>query len=121
MVCTQESFESLFRHYDASVQFQYLRSFRRARIIFQRLDSAAAAHQELYNYEFNGQQIKCYYAQVGLCTAIRYTNSGTQLYSECCCCWFSLQSRFLWSYAVVLCCLVFRFSLVGLTELGQQY
>jgi len=63
----QESFESLFHHYDANVQFQYLRSFRRARIIFQSLDSAAAAHQELYNYEFHGHQIKCYYAQVSLC------------------------------------------------------
>jgi len=69
-MCAQESFESLFRHYDASVQFQYLRSFRRARVIFQSLDSATAAHQQLYNYEFNGHQIKCYYAQVGLCAPV---------------------------------------------------
>jgi len=63
-VCIQESFESLFRRYEASAQFQYLKSFRRARVMFESLQSAAAAHQELYNYAFHGQQIKCYYAQV---------------------------------------------------------
>jgi len=65
VVCIQDAFESLFRQYDASAQFQYLRSFRRARVIFENLQSAAAAHQHLYNYAFNGLQIKCYYAQVG--------------------------------------------------------
>ena len=64
VVCMQENFESLFHHYDVSAQFQYLKSFRRARIIFQSLASAAAAHQQLYNHEYHGQQIKCYYAQV---------------------------------------------------------
>jgi len=65
-VTGQDEFESLFRHYEAGVQFQYLKSFRRARILFQTVESAAAAHQELYNYEFRGQQIKCYYAQVSV-------------------------------------------------------
>jgi len=66
-VCIQENFESLFRHYEANAQFQYLKSFRRARIMFESIESATAAHRELYNHEFHGQQIKCYYAQVGLC------------------------------------------------------
>jgi len=69
----QENFESLFRHYEATVQFQYLKSFRRARIIFQSTESAATAHHELYNYEFHGQQIKCYFAQVCFCTNIDIT------------------------------------------------
>ena len=64
--CVQESFESLFLHFDTSAQFQYLKSFRRARVIFQSLESAAAAHEQLYNYEFHGHQIKCYYAHVSL-------------------------------------------------------
>ena len=67
VMCTQDEFESLFRHYEAGAQFQYLKSFRRARILFQSLESSAAAHQNLFNYEFRGQQIKCYYAQVSLC------------------------------------------------------
>ena len=61
----QEDFESLFRHYEASAQFQYLKSFRRARVLFEGVESCSAAHNELYNYEFHGQQIKCYYALVG--------------------------------------------------------
>jgi len=75
-VLVQENFESLFRHYEASAQFQYLKSFRRARIIFEDLQSAAAAHQGLYNYEFHGQQIKCYYAQVDFCAHMYTATTG---------------------------------------------
>jgi len=59
----RDEFEQLFHRFDPAAEIHYLRSFRRARIVFQSLESSIRAHTELFNYLFHDLQIKCYYAQ----------------------------------------------------------
>jgi len=49
-----------------------------------------AAHQQLYNHEFHGQQIKCYYAQVSqlVCESCSFTDAVLWLgFSDATCCY----------------------------------
>lgn len=56
-------FEDLFLKYDKEVQFQYLKSFRRVRVIFSSIENAKRAHAKVNNSEILGQPIRCYFAQ----------------------------------------------------------
>ncbi|CAL8290946.1 unnamed protein product [Lota lota] len=56
-------FEGQFRSFDPEVQFQYFRSFRRVRISFQDALAAAEARLRLHKTDFNGREMRLYFAQ----------------------------------------------------------
>lgn len=60
----KEEFEAAFRGIDSEASFNYLKSFRRARVNFTTLDLTLHARHKFNNTELCGQTIKCYFAQL---------------------------------------------------------
>ena len=56
--------EALFLTVDESSKFIYLKSFRRARVDFSSSGKAAAARNKCDGISFEGEKIRCYFAQV---------------------------------------------------------
>ncbi|KAK7107619.1 hypothetical protein V1264_015512 [Littorina saxatilis] len=60
----KEEFEAAFRSYDSDASFNYLKSFRRARVNFTSTESTVSARLKYHDTELCGQIIKCYFAQL---------------------------------------------------------
>ncbi|XP_010884501.1 calcipressin-1 isoform X2 [Esox lucius] len=60
---SRASFESLFRSFDPDVNFQFFKSFRRVRINFSDALAAAEARLRLHKSDFNGKEMRLYFAQ----------------------------------------------------------
>lgn len=60
----KQEFEAIFRSYDAEATFNYLKSFRRARVNFSSPEATVAARLERHNTELCGQCVKCYFARI---------------------------------------------------------
>ncbi|XDV14440.1 hypothetical protein PO909_014693 [Leuciscus waleckii] len=59
----REQFEALFRAFDPDTSFQFFRSFRRVRINFTNALAAAEARVKLHKSDFNGKEMRLYFAQ----------------------------------------------------------
>lgn len=80
----QVEFESLFRKYDETASFLYLRSFRRARVNFSTPEMAATARIHLHELELYGKRVKCYFAQVCYHKEIQQLSLYTMWISHIC-------------------------------------
>lgn len=60
---SKDEFEMMFREFDAEANFLYMKSFRRARIVFDFPRSATRARICLHQRNFLGSTIKCFFAQ----------------------------------------------------------
>ncbi|XP_073805411.1 calcipressin-1 isoform X1 [Danio rerio] len=59
----KEQFEALFRAFDPGTSFQFFKSFRRVRINFTDALAAAEARVKLHKSDFNGKEMRLYFAQ----------------------------------------------------------
>ncbi|KAI4900243.1 hypothetical protein NFI96_018167 [Prochilodus magdalenae] len=59
----KEQFEALFQQFDAGASFQFFKSFRRVRINFTDALAAAEARVKLHKSDFNGKEMRLYFAQ----------------------------------------------------------
>ncbi|XP_051983469.1 calcipressin-1 isoform X2 [Xyrauchen texanus] len=59
----REQFEALFRAFDPGTSFQFFKSFRRVRINFTDSLAAADARVKLHKSDFNGKEMRLYFAQ----------------------------------------------------------
>ncbi|KAI7811006.1 calcipressin-1 [Triplophysa rosa] len=59
----KEQFEALFREFDPGASFQFFKSFRRVRINFTDVLAAAEARVKLHKSDFNGKEMRLYFAQ----------------------------------------------------------
>ncbi|XP_043102377.1 calcipressin-1 isoform X2 [Puntigrus tetrazona] len=59
----REQFEALFRSFDPGTSFQFFKSFRRVRINFTDALAAAEARVKLHKSDFNGKEMRLYFAQ----------------------------------------------------------
>lgn len=69
------NFSSLFTEIESDAHFDFLRSFRRVRVIFRSAKSATAAKLLTQHLSFNGTTLKAFFAQVSCiisCTANVY-------------------------------------------------
>ncbi|KAI0240543.1 Calcipressin-3 [Lamellibrachia satsuma] len=57
-------FEAVFRAYDDAATFQYLKSFKRARVVFNSQKAATSAKLNLHQTDVCGHVIYCYYSHV---------------------------------------------------------
>lgn len=64
ILCFQSEFEAAFKEYDSGATFNYLKSFRRARVNFSTTEATVQARLGLNDKVVCGQPIKCYFAQV---------------------------------------------------------
>lgn len=60
----QDQFETLFHQFDVGVYFQFFKSFHRVRINFTNAVTAAQARVKLHRSDFNGKEMRLYFAQV---------------------------------------------------------
>ncbi|XP_064628676.1 calcipressin-1-like isoform X2 [Lineus longissimus] len=60
---TKQYFERLFKEFDPDATFQYLKSFRRARVNFNSQMAALRARIQLDEMLIEGKKIKCFFAQ----------------------------------------------------------
>ncbi|XP_025096872.1 calcipressin-1-like isoform X2 [Pomacea canaliculata] len=60
----KSEFEAAFKEYDSGATFNYLKSFRRARVNFSTTEATVQARLGLNDKVVCGQPIKCYFAQV---------------------------------------------------------
>ncbi|XP_051561345.1 calcipressin-1-like isoform X2 [Myxocyprinus asiaticus] len=58
-----EQFEALFHAFDPGTSFQFFKSFRRVRINFTDSLAAANARVKLHKSNFNGKEMRLYFAQ----------------------------------------------------------
>ncbi|MCI4393574.1 calcipressin-1 isoform X1 [Pangasianodon hypophthalmus] len=59
----KDQFETLFHQFDVGVYFQFFKSFRRVRINFTNAVAAAQARVKLHKSDFNGKEMRLYFAQ----------------------------------------------------------
>lgn len=66
-VDAKDEFENLFKEFDDEAFVQYLKCFRRARVVFSSALLAAKARIHLHATELGGKTLKCYFAQPTKC------------------------------------------------------
>ncbi len=69
-LCLQANFEAMFREFEPSALFHYLRSFRRIRVDFDSHLSASKAKISMDNTPVGDSIIHCYFIQVFFFTDI---------------------------------------------------
>uniref|UniRef100_A0A1I7X6U0 RRM domain-containing protein n=1 Tax=Heterorhabditis bacteriophora TaxID=37862 RepID=A0A1I7X6U0_HETBA len=59
----KQNFSQLFTQIEENIHFDFLRSFRRVRVIFSTPEKATAAKLIVQGFSFNGHQLKAFFAQ----------------------------------------------------------